>query len=299
MADLRAQQAQSLLSWGLPLALTFGAAQIIAGVIFFFAYNWSDLSDTMKIALPQFFMAISFIAFALLPKLSMAGRIAGIIAMMMIGVSMAVVGQVYQLGADPWRLFAIWAGLAAVISAALRDDIYFALTLVIASVAYFLYTDQELAWLLPQEKSLIAAIYTALGASILLARENLGQPPSWLRWLLTAAILIVATSGAIHDVMGRYLFSNGWTATLSLIGAAGGFMTVYKGHRLDKPIRAMALFAITVFLWVLGVQTIFLTDLHEAGGLTVMLFLSALWVLGVTWGFAKALRRFVVDAGSK
>ena len=98
--------------WAFALFVAFGAAQLIAGAVFFFAYNWRDLSDPVKVALPQAALVLGFLVWAVLPRASRLGAVAGLLATVMIGVSMGVVGQVYQLGADPGRLFAVWAALA-------------------------------------------------------------------------------------------------------------------------------------------------------------------------------------------
>lgn len=302
MANEAAGARRAPLSWAFPLAIAFGAGQVIAGVVFFFAYNWRDLPDMAKIALPQAAMVLAFLIFAALPKSSVIGRIAGIAATALIGVSMGVVGQVYQLGADPWRLFTTWAVLAAVIAAATRDDAQFALAFIVGSIAYFLYADQEIENFIIRSETFIPAIYGVGALAVLLARETADAAPGWLRWLMAAMILAALTIGALMDVFGFNpnrdgIFSNGFASSIALLAIGGAMLAVYRGWRPDRPVRAMALFAIAVFIGAFGLRLLFEIEPQGAGGASSLFFISALWLVAVTAALARALRRFVTDAG--
>ncbi|MEM8985602.1 MAG: DUF2157 domain-containing protein [Pseudomonadota bacterium] len=279
-------------SW--PLALGFGAAQVIAGIIFFFAYNWRDLPDVAKIALPQCVLVAAFLVWVAFPGKRHVARIAGIVASAMIGVSMAVVGQVYQLGADPWRLFATWAALVFVIAAATRDDAQFVFSFAIATIAYFLYTDQEVAQYLQNASTKIYAVYVVLGVVALLFREFLGAgAPPWVRRLLVASVLVAAVSGGLTDILARSLFDNGFYATLALFCAVCLFVWLYRSWRPDAPSCAMALFSAAAYLGVLGPRFLFTVDLDGSVDVAGRLLLSAMWILGLTAGLAHILRRFL------
>ncbi len=295
---------QSPLKWIWPLAMAFGASQVIAGIVFFFAYNWRELPDIAKIALPQSVMVGAFLIFALLPRDAIVGRIAGIAAMVMIGVSMAVVGQVYQLGADPWRLFAIWAALAGMIAIVLRDDVHFALSLAIASAAYFLYADQELRPFLPQPDSLIPAAYGVFVLIILSVREHVADgPPSWARWLMVTALLSMVTISALIDLFhfdsfGRGLFAERGLSSLALLICTGALIYQFGYRRVDRPSCALALFVLSVFVGAFGVRVLFLADVDGLAGASFLFILGALWVVGVTAVLAHLLRTVAVHRES-
>ncbi len=281
--------------WVFALFVFFGAAQLIAGVVFFFAFNWRDLPDTAKIALPQIVMAAGFLGWALTGPRSRFGASAGVLATMMIGVAMGVVGQVYQLGADPWRLFAIWAALALPLAVIARNDGHFAVWFVIASVAYFLYADENLLTILPERHggSLIIGFFTLSALGVLFLRESFaGGAPPWQRWLFAAAALGAALTGGVNDLFGgRTLFAEGFPASLSLAVTAAVLVVAYRTWRPDKPTQTLALFACAVWIAALGIRILTLGDIDSAYAASFVFFLSALWVIAVTAGFAILLRR--------
>jgi uncharacterized membrane protein len=286
--------------WAFALLLAFGAAQLISGAVFFFAYNWRDLSDPVKIALPQAAMILAFLVWALLPRASRLGAVAGLAATVMIGVSMAVVGQVYQLGADPWRLFAIWAALALPIAVLMRSDAQFALALAVATAGYALYANEVMWDLLPEgwRESLIIGAYAALAACVLIGRDAISVgAPSWLRWLLAAAALGVALTGGIGDLFnGRHAFDQSFVASLALFAVAAA---LFFARRHDGPVRAMALFALAAWIGALGIRTIFTGEPNSAGEVAFALFLAALFVVADTAALAAALKHFNKQASSK
>lgn len=279
--------------WALPLFVFFGAAQMIAGVVFFFAYNWRDLGDLMKVALPQIFMALGFIGWALLPAHSRLGTICGILATVMIGVAMGVVGQVYQLGADPWRLFAAWAALGLPLALLARNDAHFAVWALIASTAYSLYADDVLAPLFIHPASTLPAIYVAAMFALLMARDfAVGHMPRWQRWLFAAALLIVATSAANGEIWDNKIFSGGAWSSAALLAFGAALAAIYARLRHDGPTQALALFCIAFWCGALGVRVIVdRGDFDKAGEAALLLIASAVWVVAVTAALAFVLRK--------
>ena len=279
--------------WAFALFVAFGAAQLIAGAVFFFAYNWRDLSDPVKVALPQAALVLGFLVWAVLPRASRLGAVAGLLATVMIGVSMGVVGQVYQLGADPWRLFAIWAALAVPVALIARSDAQFSLALVVASVFYVLYANEVMWERLPEDwrASFLYGAYAVFAACALIGRDGVaGGAPSWLRWLLAAACLGAALTGGIGDLFnGRHMFADGFAASLALFAVAAALLFLY---RHDGPVRAMALFALAAWVGALGIRTIFTGEPNSAGEVALALFLAALFVVADTAALAAALKHF-------
>lgn len=88
--------------------ISLGVGFTTAGVLFFFAYNWSDLHKFVKIGLLEFLVA-ALILIVLLSKInSQVKNILLLAASMLVGVSFAVFGQVYQTGANAYDFFLGW-----------------------------------------------------------------------------------------------------------------------------------------------------------------------------------------------
>lgn len=92
--------------------LSFGALSIVAGAIFFFAYNWADLHRLGKIGTAvSLFVIATGIAVFQKPD-TIQWKISAMTASLFIGVNLALLGQIYQTGADAWQLFFWWSVLA-------------------------------------------------------------------------------------------------------------------------------------------------------------------------------------------
>lgn len=93
------------------LSLWLGVVFCAAAVIFFFAYNWAAMGRFAKFGLLE---ALIIAGVALCWKHGperVAGQAALLLASLLVGALLALVGQTYQTGADTYELFAVW-GLA-------------------------------------------------------------------------------------------------------------------------------------------------------------------------------------------
>src|SRR5690606_37988950 len=81
---------------------------LIAGIIFFFAYNWADMLKFMKLGLLEvLIVAVTFAA--VFKKLSSTAKNVLLTAStMLMGVLFAVFGQIYQTGANAYDFFLGW-----------------------------------------------------------------------------------------------------------------------------------------------------------------------------------------------
>ena len=91
------------------LLLFMGAVMLAAAVVFFFAYNWEDLGRLAKFALVEvpLLIALGFVWRLGLERTS--GKAAVLVAAILAGALLALIGQVYQTGADTFELFGAWA----------------------------------------------------------------------------------------------------------------------------------------------------------------------------------------------
>ncbi|MFN3580056.1 MAG: DUF2157 domain-containing protein [Pseudomonas sp.] len=121
-----------LLEWLLVLA---GVVLLALGVIFFFAWNWETLHRFIKFALA--FAALSgFVGMALFAaRHSLLRRSALLGCCLTTGALLALIGQTYQTGADPWQLFAIWALLMLPWALLARSTACWALCWAVANLA--------------------------------------------------------------------------------------------------------------------------------------------------------------------
>lgn len=120
-------------------ALWMGAVFLAAAVIFFFAYNWKELGHFARFGIVELLLATAIIASWRLGLERMSGKAALLLATLLVGALLALVGQTYQTGADPWELFATWALFALPWVAVSRFSPLWLLLLALVNLAVSLY----------------------------------------------------------------------------------------------------------------------------------------------------------------
>ncbi|RKF21451.1 DUF2157 domain-containing protein [Alginatibacterium sediminis] len=91
------------------LSYWLSAIAFSCAVIFFFAYNWDAMGRFAKLAVVQSLLVLAIGSYCLLPAKSMLGKMLLFTSSLFVGALLALIGQIYQSGADPWTLFALWA----------------------------------------------------------------------------------------------------------------------------------------------------------------------------------------------
>jgi uncharacterized membrane protein len=142
------------------LLLWLGAVLLAAGTIFFFAYNWQALGRFAKFGLLEGLFVAAAAAAWYYGLEKIAGQAFLLLAALLTGALLALIGQTYQTGADPYELFAVWALLilpwVAVVRVAALWLMWVAL-LNLAIVLYFqafrglfgvVFADGNLLWIL-------------------------------------------------------------------------------------------------------------------------------------------------------
>lgn len=243
--------------WGLRALLALGVGQFLAGVVFFFAYNWSDLPDLAKFAVIEAALLIAACG-ALLSGLDrLLGQALLIAASVMTGVLLAVMGQVYQTGADAFELFAAWALLILPWTLVSRNGVHWLLWLTVAEIALALYGGQVLVVVTEISSEEVWLIVGTSIAAALLGRElAVGSGIEWLSARWTRLVLLLAAGAVLFAPAAGYVldadvFESGplcLAAFPALLMAAGG---VYWRARPDFAAMVMVIgFADALFLCV-------------------------------------------------
>jgi uncharacterized membrane protein len=124
--------------------LVFGAGLALSGIVSFFAFNWAVLGKFAKMGLIA--TGIAACAFGALPRpATLLARVLLLAASVLVGALLAVYGQTYQTGADPWGLFGVWALLILPWTVAACFTPLWLLWIALIDVAFGLYVAQVLA----------------------------------------------------------------------------------------------------------------------------------------------------------
>jgi uncharacterized membrane protein len=195
---------------GLQRALPFGVAIVAAalaglGVIFWIASNWDSLGRAGRFALLQCVIVVMYGGALLRP----AARLPlSLLAFIATGGLFACFGQIYQTGADPWQLFALWAALGLLPCLAVRHDVLWtAWTLVaMSAISLWIHAQTGHAWRVDPDDlnyHLIGwslALMLTFAFSPLLARQiGAGQWSLRLSLLLTTLIVSLTALGGLFS----------------------------------------------------------------------------------------------------
>jgi uncharacterized membrane protein len=91
------------------LLLWMGAVMLACSAIFFFAFNWAEMGRLAKIGLVEAPMVGALFLLWRLGLERAAGKATLFAVALLAGGLLALIGQIYQTGADTWELFAVWA----------------------------------------------------------------------------------------------------------------------------------------------------------------------------------------------
>jgi uncharacterized membrane protein len=87
----------------------FGSIALAFSVIFFIAANWQEFGRLSKFALVELAILVSMFCYVKFKHNDIIRQSSLVISMLFVGGLMALFGQTYQTGADPWQLFFNWA----------------------------------------------------------------------------------------------------------------------------------------------------------------------------------------------
>jgi uncharacterized membrane protein len=120
-----------------------GTLLLVTAIIFFFAYNWVDLHRFAKIGLALVGLVAAVVAAGFSRPFAAGWRASLFGASLCTGALLALIGQIYQTGADIWELFAAWALLVTPFVLLARSSASWLLWLVVTNMALFRLLNQE------------------------------------------------------------------------------------------------------------------------------------------------------------
>jgi uncharacterized membrane protein len=123
--------------------ILLGTALAVVGAIFFIAANWDSLPPHVRIGLAAAAMTAATLAGGWIGLTKLTGRAAALAGGLLFGPLMALVGQIYQTGADAWELFAAWTLVLGTYAAAIRFSGAWVCAIVLATVTTYLYIGQQ------------------------------------------------------------------------------------------------------------------------------------------------------------
>ncbi|WP_216933842.1 DUF2157 domain-containing protein [Acinetobacter sp. BY484] len=254
-----------------------GIALIAVSIVYLLAANWWMLPKFVQLFIPQILLlgsALLSVRFAAWEKLRQSlDTVAGL----MLGLSLAVIGQVYQTGADSYQLFLLWAIL--LLPWLYRPNIgVFALFCLVSQLALYLYFKQSF-WLLRAETAYLLSLNLLTGLSLIYALRHYPL----LRYLFIAVVVLISVFSMVRFIDSNSIWYLGSVLILPILFSAY-FYTRQQQLETSLLVAGLALsFSILIFD---------LTDQYlqnSAAGLLVLALLIFGWFAAISALLIKLL----------
>jgi len=281
--------------------VAIGAVLVIAGITAFFAWNWAALGHMAKFLLIQSGVAMGALLAWRFGLDALVGRVGLFATAFLTGILLAVFGQVYQTGADPYGLFLAWAVLIMPLAVIGRQAGIWILVQVLLNLTVIFYYTQVLhppegLWELSQllgplmwlsttvfDSTLASYLFVANVAALIVWEIGAARGAGWMQGSLFPRLVAVMALGTVLAPTLVIIVAAGFDSEPRLspispvlfVTATVGCLYYYRHRRPDLFILTCAL------LGIIMVLTSFLIR-HMLGGSGSLLALAVLVIGQVT-----------------
>jgi len=234
------------------LLLILGVLSVVAGVFFFFAFNWADMPRLAQFALVQGTVVVAAIVAFVAGLQTWVGRVSLLAAALLVGTSLGVVGQAYQTGADSWRLFQVWALLISGWVLISRWNATYTLWMVLITTTIGLYWDQ----VVNTDWNTLELILIGVNLAFVLLWDITARfsrfdfmQERWHLYLFAIPVVSYTTSFVIELIFDfSYRNNVPFYAIPLYIGVIGGLLAFYTLFKKDLAMIAINLLSVLVVL---------------------------------------------------
>ena len=288
-------------SWGLwisRLLLVIGVSLSLAGLLYFFAFNWAKITPAIKLGSVELAI-LAFLAAAYVYGLDrLSGKISLLSASVLLGGFLAVFGQIYQTGADAYTLFMMWALLIAGWVIIAEFAALWAIWLVVSNIFLALWWDQAVQPDADMALS-ITSILAAFNLTFLGLREYFArQGTAWLAERWTRFILVITALVYLLVPTVTYITAPGGASSSVLFGALFGvaahaiLLALYRYRLPDISALSAVLLSICIIGEVAAVKV--LTEIFDHDGKAALFFFAGLITIAI-FTFAVAALRMIAS----
>jgi uncharacterized membrane protein len=276
----------NLLVWIGGLAIAFAA-------MFFIAYNWDGLGRFAKFGMVETLLIAAILTYWKLDKEKITAKVTLLMATIFLGVLLALYGQTYQTGADPWQLFFIWSLLMspwAIVGRFSAIWILWISLLNLSIVLYYTVFPGAVFFIVGSgETSMLWALFF-FNTFALAIWELLSNRWQWLAERWTPRLLAIGSGVTITWLVVYVIFDDRHHAGLTALVWAtwlAAFYFIYRKVRQDLFMLAgISLSAIIVVICFM------VKNMLELGNFNAgIFFVIALMIIGMGTGTAIWLRK--------
>ena len=276
--------------WAIRALLAIAVGHILSGIIFFFAFNWNDLSGMAKFAVVGGGILACLIAWIIARLDSPAGQAFGIGATVLVGVMFAVLGQVYQTPAMIHTPFVFWAILTLPFALASRNLAHWTVWMVILMVAVTTYANSglRLAGSHFAANALNIAVSAGLVGGLIVLDKIIAPRLTWARAEWFRVLLVLGAAGfAFFGFTESFWDMKDLLWALALAASCGLLAYLYF---IKPSLATLALASFGVFTLVAQFGFKLFEGFNDGVG---VIFLVFIWLGGLTVGLVAAFRHYI------
>lgn len=211
--------------------MVLGAIFLASGVMFFIAYNWQVLGKFFKFFLVEAGIVGSFLLSYRLDEKSIGFKSSILVGSFLIGVLMALFGQVYQSGAESYELFLYWAVIVLPIAILSRFSWIWVFEVVLLNFAFY-----TMDWYYIGLHRFEVETMSIINGIIFVVWSILSDKVEFLNQKyatrVIATLAIFWTGFAMQELIFSRYSADGWIAIFSILLAIFTFYR-YRYKELD------------------------------------------------------------------
>lgn len=258
------------------LILTLGISFSVAGIVFFFAYNWDSLNKFLKLGAVQALVIVFTLAAIFIKRKSFVKKSILTGAAVLVGVMYAVFGQVYQTGADAYEFFLGWTFFVTLWVVVSNFPPLWLVYIFLLNITVILYAEQGANnWSDSYVFTLLFLLNALVLTSFLFLPRFLKRKgyPNWLTNFLAIVAVTLGTVGVSFGIHTNEQDSSFWMLFL--------LFTLFSGLGIWMGLLKKSLFYIAIICF--SCVIVFCSFLlHESDGAGAFFTIGVIIVLAVT-----------------
>lgn len=290
--------------WSARILLALGVSLILSGIVYFFAFNWNEIGTLIKFVSIELAIVICLIGAKILSLNSLLGKSFLLSASVLVGVFLAVFGQIYQTGADASSLFIAWATLISGWVLLSNYMPLWVIWLTIINIAEMLYwSEGALPHDYPNINVLFAYLAVTNGAfltfrQLLINRDISWASPTWVGIFVALAMFIFSDLPIINLIIEQN-YSDSPIITTAAIGIIINivYFLVYRFRVLKIEMLGIGILSICSIFETIAIK--FLSELPNnfdaLGFLSMGMFTILIFGFGVMY-LRKIAELFMINS---
>ena len=236
--------------------LWIGALSLIIALMMFMALNWDELGKFTKFLMVELSMLLAVVIYYFSDKYQQLQKILLMVASISLGIFLALIGQTYQTGADPWQLFAFWALLMtpwAMIAKSSSLWVLWIILINLASILYYQKFDLSFDAFFEMHTHLLELLFV-INATLWIVWHYLGSGYTHFKDGLCVRLLAFMTLGSISTLAMYAIYEEINFGRLHFLFYVVTLTMIYYFYRIRHiDIYMMSLFTLSLFFFILSI----------------------------------------------